>query len=168
MTGRAPPPRGPGPAPRAGGNGRHLLLELRIAARPEAVRAALARISGALETGGIGEGMRGTAEIVLAEVLNNIVEHAYAGGQGQIALRIELCPASGALLCATRDEGRPMPGGRLPEGGLPPLEGPAAALPEGGFGWHLIRALATGLWYRREGEVNLFGFRIEAGSAGGD
>ena len=32
---------------------------------------------------------RGTVELVLAEVLNNVAEHAYAGGSGPVA--VDLC-----------------------------------------------------------------------------
>ncbi len=64
-----------------------------------------------------------------------------------------------ALRFTVQDWGRPMPGGTLPDGTLPPSDegGP----PEGGFGWHLIRALASGLDYWREGGCNWFQFSLK-------
>ncbi len=99
---------------------------------------------------------RSTAEIVLAEVLNNVVEHAYALHPGEI--RLCLSVDGGQLHCVIEDEGRPMPGGQPPAGILPEAE----TLPEGGFGWHLIRTLSAGLDYRRDGQTNRLSFSLPA------
>ena len=64
------------------------------------------------------------------------------------------------LLCLISDTGLPMPEGQLPAGVLAPL-GDFADLPEGGFGWHLIRSLSKDLSYRREGGRNLLSFRLD-------
>ncbi len=100
---------------------------------------------------------RGTAELVLAEVMNNIVEHAYSNGPGSIDLRIVRDLAG--LECCITDHGRPMPGRALPSGHLPGTEG---ELPEGGFGWFLIRNLTRDLHYRRDGSGNRLSFRLDA------
>lgn len=99
---------------------------------------------------------RSTAEIVLAEVLNNVVEHAYAAAPGPIRLWLDQAP--GRLCCRIEDEGAPMPEGRLPAGRLPE----ASELAEGGFGWHLIRSLALDLHYERSGGTNLLCFDLPA------
>ncbi|MBK1634272.1 ATP-binding protein [Rhodovulum adriaticum] len=89
------------------------------------------------------------AETVLAEVLNNICEHAYpAAAPGRIDLRLLSC--CGRLGAEVRDTGRAMPGNRLPAGQLP-----QADRPEGGFGWFLIHALADGLSYRHYAGTNI-------------
>lgn len=112
----------------------------------------------------------GTLELVLAEVFNNIVEHAYEERhEGLIELRIER--RSRGLVCGVADLGKPMPGGVLPAGAAPALVGAGAGaesgggtspdidgLPEGGFGWFLIRDLTRNLTYRREGTVNRLNF----------
>lgn len=98
-----------------------------------------------------------TAEIVLAEALNNIVEHAYAQSSGQI--EVEVWRGDGALRFHIRDSGLPMPNATLPSGLLPPL-GALEDLPEGGFGWFLIRSLAQDLAYRREGGQNRLSFDL--------
>jgi serine/threonine-protein kinase RsbW len=133
------------------------VLRLVIPGTPLAVREALRRVFAAPLLCALDEDARGTAELVLAEVLNNVVEHAYAGAPGEIDLRLGLRP--GSLMCMVRDRGRPMPGGRLP-GGVPPVIRPDDP-PEGGFGWHLIRSLSQDLRYRRAGGRNHLRFRVE-------
>lgn len=95
---------------------------------------------------------RGTAEIVLAEVLNNVVVHGQPRGRIVVRLRLE----GEALAFRISDQGLPLPGGRLPKGVLQAPD----TLSEGGFGWPLIRALASDLEYRRAEGVNHLSFRI--------
>jgi serine/threonine-protein kinase RsbW len=113
---------------------------------------------------------RTTAEVVLAEVLNNIVEHAYADRAGSISVAIRQTGAG--LNCLVTDEGNPMPGGQLPAGnhpaqrdGMPDLQlGDLQLddLPEGGFGWYLIRRLTRDLEYSRNGQQNWLSFVVPA------
>lgn len=143
---------GPGPAASPAGpspSGALPVADLVLQATPLAVRDALHEVRARL-TGHIPPEAINTTEIVLAEALNNIVEHAYAEGGGQIRLRIILLPAM--LDMWLEDEGRPMPGDGLPPG-IDPLSH-AEDLPEGGFGWFLIRSLATAIVYRRESNRN--------------
>lgn len=123
-----------------------------------AVRDALSQVLAAPLMARLTEGDRGTAEIVLAEVMNNIVEHAYRAGPGEIHLTLR--PDGGALCCRIEDRGCPMPGETLPEGKAMPL-GLMEDLPEGGFGWYLIRTLAHDLTYRHTGGRNLLTFRLK-------
>ncbi|PTE16352.1 ATP-binding protein [Pseudogemmobacter blasticus] len=104
---------------------------------------------------------RSNAEIVLAEVLNNIAEHAYAGRPGPIRLWVAREP--GRLCLRVEDEGRPMPGHRLPPDRLPA----PGELAEGGFGWHLIRALASDLRYDRCGSLNRLCFHLRTEQSAG-
>jgi serine/threonine-protein kinase RsbW len=133
------------------------ITRLSLASDPHAVRTGLeelfARPPLALWT----EEARGTAEIVMAEVLNNIVEHAYgeAGGWIEMALHSE----AGGIDCHIMDTGRPFPLGEPPAGNLPDL---STDLPEGGFGWALIRAFAEDLRYERRDGWNHIRFRISA------
>jgi serine/threonine-protein kinase RsbW len=77
---------------------------------------------------------RGTAELVLAEVLNNVAEHAYAGTGRAWWRSCHAATFTGHLRCQIVDQGKAMPGGTLPEGRLPGRPGLALDdLPEGGF-----------------------------------
>ena len=132
--------------------------DLVIRAEPSSVRAALQTITAAQPVCDLTDDQRGTVEIVLAEVLNNVAEHAYAYAAGPVAVTVALIP--GGLACDVMDEGAPMPGGQLPEGRLPDGD-----LPEGGFGWHLIRSLTQDLSYRRQRGTNRLGFVIPLNGA---
>jgi serine/threonine-protein kinase RsbW len=131
-------------------------LQLVIPADTLAVRDALTRMCDALILRNLPEGDRGTVEIVLAEVLNNIVEHAYADDTGEIEITLRRAPEG--LICQIVDQGRRMPDDRLPEGKLPPIA--EDDLPEGGFGWHLIRTLSQELVYSRSQGRNRLTFRL--------
>lgn len=120
----------------------------------QALRAAVARFRRTMS-----EDEAGGLEIVLGEALNNVVEHAYQNcGQGPVALHI----AAGAkgLTCRVIDQGRPMPEGTLPYGkALEVAAGESVqTLPEGGFGWLLIRDLTRDLTYARDGAQNRLEF----------
>jgi serine/threonine-protein kinase RsbW len=132
--------------------------DLVIRAEPSSVRAALRRITTAVPVCNLSGDQRGTVELVLAEVLNNVAEHAYADAAGHVAVTVALIPDG--LACEVMDEGAAMPDGQPPEGRLP--EGD---LPEGGFGWHLIRSLTCDLAYRRQRGSNRLSFVILLGEA---
>lgn len=138
-------------------------LRMVVPGHPLGVRLALQRLAGSSLFEGLCPDTRDATELVLAEVLNNVVEHAYAGRRGAIGLH--LSGVDGGVLCVVRDSGRPMPGAVLPKGDPPAIRPDDP--PEGGFGWYLIRSLARDLRYRRAGERNLLRLRIPAGSAEG-
>jgi serine/threonine-protein kinase RsbW len=127
--------------------------DLVLRADPVAVRSALQSITSGPPVSQLPDDQRATVELVLAEVLNNVAEHAYADASGHVAVTVVL--VQGGLACEVVDEGGPMPGGTLPEGRLPD-----DSLAEGGFGWHLIRTLTQDLTYRRQRGANRLGFLI--------
>ena len=131
-------------------------LQLVIPGDALAVRHALRAMVEALTHRGLHACDRGTAEIVMAEVLNNIVEHAYAGTVGDISIRLGRTACG--IDCCIRDVGHPMPDLCPPRGTLTEWE--ADAPPEGGFGWHLIRSLTRGLAYTRIGGTNRLSFLL--------
>lgn len=139
------------------------VAEAVLASEALAVRAGLRRVTEALAAAGVPEDLRGRVEIAVAEALNNVAEHAYSGAGGTIRLRIGRCPRLGDILCTIEDRGRPLPGAALPAGLLPTIGD--ADLPEGGFGWFLIRALGSSIRYRRAGGVNRLRFRIPRDAA---
>lgn len=128
-------------------------MALTANASPDGVRAALSDIRAFLRAAHLGEDACGTVEIVLAEALNNVAEHAYAmTGTGTIQINLAL--KDGALKVDIVDEGAALPGLRLPAGRAPDLGVPGTALPEGGFGWFVIHSLTSTLNYRRRDGCN--------------
>ena len=109
----------------------HRTAQVTIAADPLAVREGLAVLFDTALLRSLAEDDRGTAEIVLAEALNNIVEHAYARHTGEIEITLLL--HQNALICRIIDTGLPMPNDALPAGHLTEFA-PTDDLPEGGFG----------------------------------
>ncbi len=101
----------------------------------------------------------GSVSIVLAEALNNVVEHAYDEGEtGEVTLVIRQRGES--LIIEIRDKGKPMPKGRAPVGNHPMTEfNQFDSMPEGGFGWFLIRELVRDLVYDRQDGENVLYFR---------
>lgn len=112
-------------------------------------------------------------ELVLAELLNNICKHggialAMAAGQdpsqqrgrgGTPTVHLSVIRQDSGIVCTISDDGVPLPPDCLVEG---PILLPVAPsqLPEGGFGWHLIRDLTNSITYTREGSRNFIGFTV--------
>ena len=147
-------------APQIAGTGLQKTAQVTISADPLAVRNALAVLFDSALLRSLADDDRGTAEIVLAEALNNIVEHAYAHHAGEIEITLLL--HQNALICRIIDTGLPMPNDTLPAGHLAEFA-PSDDLPEGGFGWFLIRTLSRDLDYRRVDGRNQLSFRLDTG-----
>lgn len=152
---------GAGPPARHAGAAEGDRFWRRFAADPltvrDVLRAAVARFAR-----GISPEDAGVVELALGEVLNNIVEHAYAGHPGG-PVEIALQDTGRALDCRIVDHGRPMPKLDLSARTMPPTDVPLCDLAEGGWGWVLVRELTEGLSYRREDDRNCLTFRIPFG-----
>lgn len=144
----------PGDAPREHGRFHSV-----FPGKPLSVRTTLNAAMQALGEMGIADDQADVVEIVLAEVLNNVVEHAY-GEHGRGEIELEVARQTNALTIVIRDDGRPMPDGNTPSGRPQDLDVRAENLPEGGFGWLLIRQLTRDLTYRRSGNRNELRFVI--------
>ncbi|WP_421905181.1 ATP-binding protein [Mameliella sp.] len=119
----------------------------------EDVRATLTGINALLQGQEMAPPPDSNWELVVAEVLNNIVEHAYKDrAGGDILLRLVF--AADRLSVESTDFGLPMPSGTPPSGAPADLDVPVEDLPEGGFGWFLIRSLSENLDYRHDGDSN--------------
>lgn len=168
---------------RPSGQGRGV-RRYRLGTDPAALRAGLALLTLELARLGLRDQALTDAEIVLAEVLNNIGEHAYGGAGGWVDVAL-VARAPGGVCCLIRDRGRPLPAAVLrqmaagPAANMPcsdqrPGVGPAPAprakarrtavappwpdagqrLAEGGYGLGLIAALAASVEHRRLGASN--------------
>lgn len=102
---------------------------------------------------GIGQDDINKVELVLAEALNNIVEHACAGCAGQTVC-LDMKKGLDRLDCLICDPGHPMPGGIPPMGHAVERNMAIDELPEGGFGWLLIRELSELVRYNRVNDEN--------------
>ena len=139
------------------------ILHLRLKAEEGAVRTALIAVDGALAEAGVTDDMRHCAQIALAEACNNIVRHAY-GPDGAVPdpdIELDLALDAGGLQVTLRDRGGPMPTGGLPGPDLPPIDpGDPLTLPEGGFGWPILRGIARALSHSRHNGRNVLRFRL--------
>lgn len=134
-------------------------FRLSFPATAGAVADALAHVEARLCRLSVCPEMRGDVVITLGEVLNNVAEHACAGLAGaRVTLRGGL--SGQELWVEISDPGRPFPGGCLPAGQAVNLSLPVDALPEGGFGWFLIRSLTSGIDYRRQDGLNRLTLRF--------
>lgn len=102
----------------------------------------------------------GTVELVMAEALNNIVEHAYPNGDPVGPINIECKQRRDGLVLTVTDQGRSMPDGRTPLGAPVDVNVPLNEMPEGGFGWFLIKDLAKDITYRRVDVENRLSLRL--------
>ncbi len=135
------------------------VLNHRFLSTPHNVRIALSVLNGYIERVFLTGNIVTDTTIVVAEVLNNIVEHAYANRcDGFIQLRAELTPDG--LVLDIFDHGCVMPNNILPIGYPPEIDVLREDLPEGEFGWFLIQSLTCDLTYTRIGEENRLHFVI--------
>lgn len=164
------------------------VLRLMIAADPHGVREGLRQVMLWAVPYLPSEEERGAVEIVLAEVLNNIVEHAYSGelslrDNASLAVPFEavssgppplpngaddaviltLAPSWAGLICSVEDRGAAMQGDWPSASAAPD----PSDLPEGGFGWPMIRALCQDLHYERADGLNRLHFTLPARQSDG-
>jgi serine/threonine-protein kinase RsbW len=116
-------------------------------------RTGIGDVVGHLRRLGLNETRAGEVQIALAEAVNNVVEHAYAGSApGDVRIRCNL--DNDRLWISIWDAGMPLPDNKLPLGKPADISGPVEDLPEGGFGWFLIRELTSDIQYQREDGSN--------------
>lgn len=153
MTGAAPlPAPGDKPAMRT-------RFSLCFLATDLETRANIGIVARRLQLAGLARERTTEIEIALTEAVNNVVEHAYAEvGAGSIRLLCSLRP--GQLDIRIFDTGRPLPEDRLPPGLAADLSVAREDLPEGGFGWFLIRAFTTEIRYDRCAGCNHLSLRF--------
>ncbi len=127
----------------------------------QAVRAELDRLGDALGAAGVAKPLAERVRIVLAEVFNNIVEHAYAQ-QDAGPIRAAITHGDSTITCDIRDRGAPFAKGALPGQTWPPIDPDTPdTWPEGGFGWAMVRELTQDLSYRHRAGENILQFRIQ-------
>ncbi len=140
-------------------------IEFQFDASEQAVRRALSRVRQFWQQAGVSDCDAGQAEIVLAEALNNVVEHAYCNtGAGRIELRCRV--GSDQIDMTILDQGGPVPAHVFAQRTGPDTDVPLNDLPEGGFGWMLIQKMTCYLHYQRVGGTNCLCFAVLRGGNG--
>jgi len=125
-----------------------------------AVRSALGQLLEGLKPLALDVEEAGTVELVMAEALNNIVEHAYPENQEGGPIDITCAHASDGLHLTVVDSGRAMPDGQTPVGIAADIDVEFCDMPEGGFGWFLIKDLAKDVTYTRQNTENQLRLRL--------
>ena len=136
-------------------------LRVILPGKAGAVRRTLEQLVAALDPLGLDAEEKGTLEIVVAEALKNIVEHAYREFSG--VLEVAMTRKADGLHFVITDYGGEMPDGKMPLGKLLDYPNDPENVPEGGFGLFLIHDLTHELSYRRVGEQNVLRFRLAMG-----
>ncbi len=136
------------------------MFDVEFQSGPLAVRQALAQVLDGLKPLSLDVEETGTIELVLAEALNNIVEHAYPEGDPTGAINITCKRGEKGLHFRVTDSGRPMPEEKLPMAVQADVDVDMFDLPEGGFGWFLIQDLAKDVDYAYENGKNILDLRL--------
>lgn len=132
-------------------------FEITLDSRACAVRGALRQILQGLAPLELEQEEADAVELVMAEVLNNVVEHAYSADSRQGNIIVRCTHQLDGLFIHVVDHGVAMPDGKIPLGALSSNDVALEDMPEGGFGWFLIRHLARDVAYERgKGENRLF------------
>lgn len=142
------------------------MLNRAIEATPVAVRALLLEVARRF-TPILAPEVMADLELALAEVLNNVVEHAYEGA-GRGLIHVSIVRSDTGLSCAVADDGRLLPAECLASRQSPGADrvgDPVMGLPEGGFGWFLIQGLCQDVCYYRENGRNFLVFLLPVEAA---
>ncbi len=131
-----------------------------LTSEPEAVRRVLDDVRDHISDAPGFAAVSDMSQIVLGEILNNVVEHAYRMEPGH-PIQLSITFEDGGLHCRVIDDGVAMPNGTPPNGGMPELDpSQRDELPEGGFGWALVRDMTEQLIYSRRNGQNHLEFSI--------
>lgn len=139
------------------------MFDLEFTSGPMAVRGALKDVIQGLQPLSLDGDELGTIELVLAEALNNVVEHAYPEDDPDGPITVACNHSVQGLHFQIIDRGRGMPNNEVPLGTQANVDTDMHELPEGGFGWFLIRDLAKDVHYCHTDGQNILDLRIAIG-----
>ena len=111
---------------------RKAALDRQFPARPESLCDIRRAVSAAVSALGCGQDMAGDVVLAVDEACQNIIRHAYGGGDGDIRVRVER--ACGDLVVRLNDSAPPVDCARL-------LPRPLDEVRPGGLGLHFIRSV---------------------------
>jgi len=129
-----------------------LFFATQIKSRQPAVSCVVAQVEAKLKDVGTNPEKSAEVCLVLAEALNNVVEHAYRyANDGDVDIQISI--SDHYLTISIRDFG---PEFNIPKAtrNIPPNTCDFDILPEGGFGWNLIQILTDKISLTRTNNQN--------------
>lgn len=132
----------------------HLVFDVTVHATALAIREVLATCMVNIARLNVNTDQLADIELVIAETLNNIVEHAYADQPASGIVRISCIYTGCSLFLTFKDSGGPLPQDALSASNQAHDMDNLQTLPEGGFGWRLIQELTDRVSYRRLGRFN--------------
>ena len=118
---------------------------------PKELASVLDALTSAVSEGTESKDLAGEMRLIAEEVLTNVLKYAYpvSGPRGaKVALSVD----TKEVCLEIRDQGWPFDPLAQPP---PKLDAPIEEREEGGLGIHLIKSLADGAAYAREGETNV-------------
>jgi len=125
-------------------------IRLSIDSRLEQVRVLSGALRGIGQELSLSEEQLGQLELMMVEVVNNVIEHAYQMQHGNdVQVRVEYSPQEVHLVIS--DQGHAMPDALHTETREMPNP---EDLPEGGWGMGLIHLLADSIRYSRDAKGN--------------
>lgn len=136
-------------------------FEMTLSATQMQVRDALKAVSRQTARWNLSAEAQSSVEIVLAEALNNVVEHAYAGIAGG-TIAIDCAYDGDGLSIVITDQGHPVPETLFKNTKTQVHSIDPQNLPEGGFGWGLIRELTHDVQVSRIGNTTMLSLVINA------
>jgi serine/threonine-protein kinase RsbW len=129
---------------------------------PETVHSVVQRVLDDLNALTLSDDHRADLKILLVEVINNIIKHGYQRENSKpIELSLTMRSSSRSLKFVFMDFGLPMPFGKIQSDNLNPATDARDQLPEGGFGWQIIRQLAHDIRYERNRRVNSLSLKLD-------
>ncbi|MEE9426503.1 MAG: ATP-binding protein [Paracoccaceae bacterium] len=143
-------------------SGDDLIFHTHFSSDPLSAARVTEELIGTISNWCVTTGSLANIEIVVTEVINNIIEHAYLEDPDQ-PIEISAKAGSESVQFDLIDCGKCMPESQIPNGRQMDLTGAVCDLPEGGFGWHLIRSLAQNLNYTRDSGKNHLTFSVTIG-----
>ncbi|MCR8826865.1 ATP-binding protein [Pseudosulfitobacter koreensis] len=135
-------------------------VQITVQSGPQAARQVLEQLKRTLSPLPLASEDLSAVDLVLAEAVNNISEHAYGNGARRGPIEVICRQHRDGLHFTITDQGAPMPDGRAPPGLAVDVNVDLSDMPEGGFGWFLIRDLARDVTYLREGATNKLSLRM--------
>ena len=127
---------------------------------PDTVHSVVQRVLDDLGALNLSDDRRSDFKILLVEVINNIIEHGYQR-ENSNPIELSLTRDGRSLKFVFVDFGLPMPFGKIQSDILNPAAYARDQLPEGGFGWQIIRQLAHDIGYERNGRVNSLSLKLD-------